>query len=112
MIGKALGENVGVGMERSEPLTITRNYIRPNRGADVGDGIWRSRAKVNRAESTVRALDITASTVARSSSNEHDRARCRRSRRRGLPAIFPSAVVAMFTSTKGRSAGRREVDFI
>ena len=54
------------------------------------------------AESTVRAPDITASAVARSSS------KCSRSR--GLPndftarfdvAIFPSAVIAMFTSTNG-----------
>jgi hypothetical protein len=63
------------------------------------------------AESTVRAPAITASAVARNSS------KCLWSRvlpnddtARFAVAIFPSAVITMFTKTKG-SFGLRTLDF-
>ena len=91
------------GLTEPERLTITRKLysakprLSRRRRNFAGPG-----PMVVDAESTVRAPAITASAVARNSS------KCPRSR--GLPndvtarfavAIFPSAVIAMFTSTNG-----------
>lgn len=92
-----------LGLSEPLPLTMTRKlfsinpFLSRNRLNLAGPG-----PKLMAAESTVRAPAITASAVARNSSKcswscvlpNDDTARF-------AVAIFPSAVIAMFTKTNG-----------
>ena len=91
------------GLTEPERLTITRKlYSASPRWSRYRRNFAGPGPRLMGAESTVRAPAITASAVARKSSRcSWSRALPKDETARLAVAIFPSAVIAMFTSTNG-----------